>query len=260
MALRHTSAEHVQLFITYLSRFRHLSTSSIRCYISGISFYFKLHYNINPAHSFGITMLLKSYEKNSKTQLVRKPIDLHLLGNLIESVNAGRLCKYDRLCYIILYSLMYHGALRVSEICFSNTADHIIQFNNVCFSKSNSTIKLKLCSFKHSNGSTPTIVISCNNILSKSINSFLSRRGSKPGPFICHKSSKPFSRLEFVIQLKTDLKFLKYDPDHYNSHSFRIGKATDMAKAGASDSQIALMGRWRSNAFKQYIRPNLIFS
>ena len=43
------------------------------------------------------------------------------------------------------------------------------------------------------------------------------------------------------------------------SHSFRVGLATMMAKAGCPDKDIQLTGRWTSTAFKSYVktaRPN----
>ena len=38
------------------------------------------------------------------------------------------------------------------------------------------------------------------------------------------------------------------------SHSFRAGLATMMAKAGCSDKEIQLTGRWTSTAFKSYVK------
>ena len=38
------------------------------------------------------------------------------------------------------------------------------------------------------------------------------------------------------------------------SHSFRSGLATMMAKAGCSDKDIQLTGRWTSTAFKSYVK------
>ena len=38
------------------------------------------------------------------------------------------------------------------------------------------------------------------------------------------------------------------------SHSFRAGLSTMMAKAGCSDTEIKLAGRWTSNAFKSYVK------
>lgn len=41
---------------------------------------------------------------------------------------------------------------------------------------------------------------------------------------------------------------------HYNTHSFRIGAATSAHDAGISDANIQMLGGWKSNAYKSYIR------
>lgn len=41
---------------------------------------------------------------------------------------------------------------------------------------------------------------------------------------------------------------------HFRPHSFRIGRATDLAKQGVSESEIKALGRWESRAFQNYIR------
>ena len=46
-------------------------------------------------------------------------------------------------------------------------------------------------------------------------------------------------------------------PSLYKGHSFRIGLCTWYIKQGKTDSQIRSMGRWRSNAFLKYIRPEI---
>lgn len=54
--------------------------------------------------------------------------------------------------------------------------------------------------------------------------------------------------------LQNSLAFCGLDTKRYQSHSFRIGAATAAADLGASDIQIQNMGRWKSTAFKKYIR------
>ena len=45
------------------------------------------------------------------------------------------------------------------------------------------------------------------------------------------------------------------DPTGYSTHSLRAGAATDAAGLGFSEAQIQSLGRWRSQAYKLYIRP-----
>ena len=42
----------------------------------------------------------------------------------------------------------------------------------------------------------------------------------------------------------------------YSSHSFRIGAATTAAQHGYSKHAIQMMGRWKSNCYKSYIKPS----
>ena len=43
------------------------------------------------------------------------------------------------------------------------------------------------------------------------------------------------------------------DLPNINTHSFRIGGASAAASAGVPDSQIQILGRWSSDAYRRYI-------
>ena len=60
------------MYIACLYNYKHMSTSSIRCYLSNIAFYTKMKFNCDPTKSFGIGMLLKSYQELHKYKLIRK--------------------------------------------------------------------------------------------------------------------------------------------------------------------------------------------
>ena len=48
------------------------------------------------------------------------------------------------------------------------------------------------------------------------------------------------------------------DTTRYNTHSFRIGRTTNMMLEGYSEAQIKVAGRWISNAFIRYSRPSIL--
>lgn len=78
---------------------------------------------------------------------------------------------------------------------------------------------------------------------------------SFPRPFLfCWLDGKAISRTFFIVQLNAALKFNNLDLSLYKGHSFCIGVASCAATEGFSDSQIRLLGRWKSNAFLRYIR------
>ena len=259
--VKYSTPEQIQIFITYLKNYKKYRTSTLRCYLSAIAFYTKSRYNRDPTKSHAMKLLLKSYNNSELGDTdIRKPIDITMLTDLSNNALASNIDLYDRYAFIIMYNFMFHAALRVSEICKSNTSKHILQFKHVHFDQGKSLVTLKLTSFKHSNGASTNIGISCNKRLKKVIKKYLYMRGQQPGPFICHRNLKPYTRLELVTQLKKQLARLQYDEQQYNTHSFRIGKATDMSKNGASDIQISTFGRWKTNAFKKYLRPPILYS
>ncbi|KAK2175933.1 hypothetical protein NP493_8g09036 [Ridgeia piscesae] len=68
--------------------------------------------------------------------------------------------------------------------------------------------------------------------------------------FLFSQTKHPY----FSSQLSACLSHAGYDPSLYKCHSFRICAATTAATRGYTDVQIQSMGRWRSAAFRRYIR------
>ncbi len=84
---------------------------------------------------------------------------------------------------------------------------------------------------------------------------YLKLRGTKSGPLFIHSNGLPVSRDEVAEILKQTLMLINEDPTQYNTHSFRIGRLCSAAENGATETQLRLLGRWKSNAFLKYLRP-----
>jgi hypothetical protein len=61
----------------------------------------------------------------------------------------------------------------------------------------------------------------------------------------------------FVALMRKLLGRAKYEESQYYSHSFRIGAATTAAMLGMSKEEIKTMGRWSSECWNLYVRPDL---
>lgn len=83
---------------------------------------------------------------------------------------------------------------------------------------------------------------------------YIGMRHSNPGPLFIFKSGAPLTRAGLVSNLQAALKQTGWDDSKYNGHSFRIGAATTAAQQGLEDSLIQTLGRWRSDAYKIYIK------
>ena len=68
-----------------------------------------------------------------------------------------------------------------------------------------------------------------------------------------HSNTKPLTRFQFNAVLQKAIQSAGIG-GHFGTHSFRIGRATDLALQGYSDQQIQTFGRWKSLAFQKYIR------
>jgi hypothetical protein len=114
-------------------------------------------------------------------------------------------------------------------------------------------------SYKHSAQETSITVTATQDEACPvaSLRDYLSQRGKTPGPLFS-KSGRPIPRQALLKILHQCINFLSMPTEYYNLHSFRIGRTTDLAQANNPYSTIQKIGRWKSNAFMKYIRPNEI--
>ena len=68
----------------------------------------------------------------------------------------------------------------------------------------------------------------------------------------------PITVSQFDTELQRCLIFCGLDTSRYKGHSFRIGAACHAADKGFSDAQTRALGRWKSDAFKVYIRSDTL--
>ncbi len=136
---------------------------------------------------------------------------------------------------------------------------HGCKYKHTCY-KCN-LFRLQFNDFKHSyNRPSVRITLSRRSDLCpvQSLVDYISHRGLSEGPLFCTVDGRPVQRKLFSEILSTVLNHCGLDPTKYKGHSFRIGAATFAAESGFSDAQIRAMGRWKSDAFRKYIRtPSL---
>ena len=85
---------------------------------------------------------------------------------------------------------------------------------------------------------------------------FLGKRGGSPGPVFINADATPMRRRQFVSKVQEALTVAGVNGGDFNGHSFRIGAATAASQAGIPETTIKTLGRWRSMAYQQYIRPS----
>lgn len=84
--------------------------------------------------------------------------------------------------------------------------------------------------------------------------SYLAIRGNRPGFLFLFEDGRPLTKARFIIKVREALSHLGIDSTKYAGHSFRIGAATAAGSRGINDSVIQMLGRWKSSAYKLYIK------
>ena len=255
------SPEAVALFTIHLSQ-KKLAIRTIRTYTSAISYIHKINNFPDPASSFLVAKTIQGLQ-NQNTQSVRSPllpITRVILHQLIDNIPTCCHSTYHRYMWSALFHLCYHGCLRAGEAVVSSTPEHTLKVHQVQVSQSHITINFK--SFKHSGDATPSVTIQADpnpaRCPVKALQAYLAVRPQVDGPLFIETNATPIHRTQFTAFLKSVLAGTTLDPDSFNTHSFRIGRATQLAQDNHSQETIRSAGRWKSSAYIRYIRSDNI--
>ena len=251
-------------------------SSTIRSYISAIkAVLLDDGYECN--HKKGVlASLVKTCQLHNDVVKTRLPIQKGLLELLLFEIERMFKAKdqyYLEILYKCWFSLAYYGLFRVGELAQS---EHVLKAGNVHGGEEKEKILLILYTSKtHGRGRRPQeIRISADPQQHSHHFKHSKKFARRFSPF---EITKEYSRLRggyvsleeqyFIFSdrspvqpkhirrvLRLLLRGLRLDPKLYDTHSFRIGRATDLDKFGYDIDKIKALGRWRSNAVYNYIR------
>lgn len=252
-------ADHFVMYISYCFEMG-FSPSTIRSYISGLSFYHKLHNWFDPLELFVVKKLLEGYSRSRRRVDNRAPVTpqiLHSICTLLPSICYN---DYEAILFKAAYLLAYFGLLRVSEVVHSTWQHHgrALLLDDIKFDHSCAVVvairQSKTCQM----GEPTYLRIPCeadsNMCPVCSLKKYLAVRPSTQGYFFKHKNDKPLTRAQFSAVLAKCISSSPYKGANLLSHSFRIGRASELASKGVPDEAIMKLGRWRSAAYSTYIR------
>lgn len=246
----HTTA----LFVQFLSR--RYKYSSIRSHLSALSYKYKMASLKDPTSSFIVRQAVQGLERLNPSADTRSPISLPILGSLLNALSEILHTEYSRGLFKAMFTTAFYGLLRIGEFT-SGPSDHTISLSNVhCHSEK---ITIMMSSFKHSTKATNrTVVLNRQNSPTCPVYHMLEflrfRPQSKNHHLFIHQNGSSVSRKDFLKVLNLAVSEARLEHLNIRSHSFRIGGACLGAALGLSDTQLRLLGRWRSNAFTRYLR------
>ena len=251
-------SNHIILFLTACFG-NGYSPSTLASYCSGIGFLHKVNGLKDPTDEFVVRKLLEGCRRRRKVIDTRAPIGRSLLEKIVCLL--PKVCRnsYETKLFLAAYTLAYFGLLRISELVYTSVslADRPLMLSDICLSNSfliltirksktnqvGKPVKLKI----------PTYVnkqICCVNAAMH----FLKCRPKHLGYLLCHEDKSPLTRYQFSAILARCIQQLGMPSQLYKTHSFRIGRATDLSLAGVSSENIKRLGRWTSDTYTKYIR------
>ena len=248
----------LSLFIAYCYE-NSLAPRSIRTYVSGINYYQKLMGGQDLENVFVIKKILEGCLRSrpnlpDQRRPITKPILLAICNQLPLVCYNG----YEATLFKAAFLLAYYGLFRVSELILSQNKSACIVQSNISIENQNSKLRIQLINSKNNQrGRQISILIpkECDSTCPvDAVRRFMAVRPCINGPFFCHSDGRPATRFQFEAVLHKCLLRTQFASQYFRSHSFRIGRATDLARKGMPQATIMQMGRWQSSAVNFYIR------
>jgi len=251
-------------FIAWLS-LQNKATATISSYVAGIAFWHKMQSLPDPTDNFVYRKLLSALRRNQSVGDQRQPISGVILQRLVGVLPSVTVSNYECTLFTTAFILAYFGLLRLGEIAVDSssrakgglrTADACIQRTGGC-----SIVVLSLRHTKTSQyGKPQTVTLQAvpesQLCPVQAVEKFLAVRPvvGDSAAFLCHYDATPLSRYQLQAVLRKATAAIGLDPHQYTSHCFRIGAASTFSALGCSPEEIKLCGRWRSSAYRSYIR------
>ena len=255
----HATDTHMECYVVYLHN-EGIKAETIRSHLTAIGNKMKLKGLTPNIESFKLKKLITAYGRTDNPPTMRKPITARLLKNMIVSIrNSGRL-EHTKRALTSMFTMMYAGLLRVSEVSRSKgkANNHNIHRGNVTVNHKKREVVIKLDTYKFSKKPVTMAITEEGNISPyTNLLQYDSSAGNRKWLYE-DRNGKPYIQDAIRRMLVGVLEASGVKATEYNTHSFRIGKATDMWKQGYTDMQICLAGRWNSKAYKKYIKPQIL--
>ena len=261
-AVSTVSPQDIAGFISWLS-LHHYSPSTIN-YVAGVGCFCKLRGWADPTDNFIVAKLLEGCRRDGAMQDGRLPISLSLLCRLLEALPKVCASQFESTMFRAAMLSALFGFLRVGEFT-ANSTNHMQECvcicKNVCFCGNQSCMSVVLA-LRHAKTSQvgPPQWVNIARLQDVAIcpvtalQGYLQARKQLSGPLFCHERGDPLTWYQFTAVRRAALSFCGVAGDHYRSHSFRMGVASTAFALGVPVADIKRSGRWRSEAFRRYIR------
>lgn len=222
-----------------------MSGSALSKKMAGFTFLFKWQGLPNFTKDFWVCQALKGYRRTVGQRDARRPVLFDILRGIIEHLKGVCASAYEVWFFRVAFLLAFFGAFRISELVSpSKKVQGGIWYQDVLCREEE--VSLLLHKSKTDQGGKGKRV------------TFFSLPGSPMCPVRAVRGFLEERPVQFVTIFRKCVWGLGLEEKEFSSHSFRIGAATEAARCGIDDESVKRIGRWVSQRFRLYIRPQLL--
>ncbi|XP_067322379.1 tyrosine recombinase XerC-like [Anolis sagrei] len=252
--------EQIAQFCVYHRR-RGLAPQSIRAKLSALAYWFKAQGLSDPTDDFRIHKFLTGWSRQrGHPRDDRQPMTPAILKGLKQLW--PRLCTsyYEQVLYHSAALTAFFGALRVSELVAlskSDTSHRALLISDVKVFQDSMEIRVRASKTDQEAKGQVIRLLKCSEedlCPVVAMTQFAALRGIGKGYLFSHQDGKPLTKYQFWTITAKALDLLGMGHLKFGTHSFRIGAATTASALGYNKDEIKAIGRWRSGAFRGYVR------
>ena len=244
------------MYVASLSQYQTPSVASSA--VAAISWFHKIHNLPDPGTNFYVKRALKGIQPYQSSKVELSPLDRNLLHAILRLLPQVIADNYTSIMLKALFLTMYHACLRAGEAVVSGHSKHSLHIRNVTVHTGEKpSVTFKLLSSKTSKKEKVFTMLSDPQSEFCPVDAmfaYLRQRPNKDGLLFLDYLGEPVPRTFLAENLKKLIARTGNNPDRFNTHSFRSGRATDLAKAGVPEAIIKETGRWSSDAYLKYVR------
>lgn len=203
-----------------------------------------------------IHLVLRAMDRKRPPSTPPTPITFPILQSLFLHLPHGR----DGTILGAAMALQYFGCLRASELCFDPSDDAGPTRASVSFGVFDSRLVMKyLVSKSKTSPHGFSVHLGCSGHAICAlclVHHLISISPSHPSSHLFLTASGcPLTYRLYNTLLKEAASRAGLDSSSISSHSLRAGAATQAARAGFQSHEVQRLGRWRSQAYVTYMRP-----
>ena len=244
-----------------------LLSETIRNYLCAIAFVHKINGYDDPRNTSSLLRLvLDGCRRHDRDNGYEKRLRLGISGTMLKTVVSSlNLSSFRAARWAAWACTSYFGCFRANELV--QTANGGVRFlwghlhigaNATSFM----TLKQYFCKPRQF-GPAVNIPIcftgesTCPVLRTKHYRAFFAGKGNLDHlPAFMDLDGKPYTYKQALADTRYYLRQCGYTGNHYGTHSFRIGLASEAGRLALPDWTVQLLGRWNSQCFRIYIQTD----